>query len=305
MRISIRGFAPPNQSPNSRVTVGVADRRLFASPLLTVAEFVCPPGDDAWNDLNEIGDRPIVVFPRVPVAIRLSHDHRVLATPNLAMLYNPGQLYERELRSNRGDECLYVQLHRPALEALEADGSAIRDGRMVATHAPASRLTYFHQHLLSRYLDGGQADTLLAEETTIRLIRSVVPAPAQAVTARRRATAGAHRALAEDAKELLAATVGENLGLHGIAARLGSSPFHLARVFRRETGFSLHDYRQQLRLRLALEQLPGSGGSLSSLAIGLGFASHSHFTDTFRREFGVAPSVVRDARQISTLLAAA
>ena len=44
---------------------------------------------------------------------------------------------------------------------------------MVVTHAPASRLTYFHQHLLSRYLDGGQADPLLAEETTIRLIRGV------------------------------------------------------------------------------------------------------------------------------------
>ena len=49
----------------------MADRRLFASSLLTVAEFVCPPSDEAWNDLNEIGDRPIVVFPRVPVAIRV------------------------------------------------------------------------------------------------------------------------------------------------------------------------------------------------------------------------------------------
>jgi AraC-like DNA-binding protein len=283
----------------------MADRRLFASPLLSVCEFICPPDDGAWRDLNEIGDRPVVVFPRVPVGIRLANGDRVLATPNLAMLYNAGALYERELRSNRGDECLYVQLNDPALAALEADGGTIRDGRLVATHTPASRLTYFHQHLLSRYLDGGHPDPLLVEETTIRLIRGVVSGEAPTQVPRRPTTASSHRDLAEDAKELLAATLDENLGLQRVASRVGSSPFHLARVFRAETGFSLHDYRTQLRLRLALEQLPGSGRSLSSLAIGLGFASHSHFTDTFRREFGVAPSVVRDRRRIQSLLAAA
>ena len=284
----------------------MADRRLFGSSLLTVAEFFCPPSDEAWHDLNEIGDRHVVAFPRVPVAIRLSSGERVLATPNLAMLYNPGQLYEREMRNNQGDECLYVQLNEPAIEALEVDRGAVRNGRMVVTHAPASRLTYFHQHLLSRYLAGGEADALLVEETAIRLVRSVVPTQdVPPAAARRSATATSHRALVEDAKELLAATVDENLGLHGVAARVGSSPFHLARVFRRETGFSLHDYRKQLRLRLALAQLSGSRGALSSLAIGLGFASHSHFTDTYRREFGVAPSAVRDRRQIQALLAAA
>lgn len=284
----------------------MADRRLFASPLLSVCEFVCPPADAAWQDVNQIGDRPIVVFPRVPVGIKLANGERVLATPNLAMLYNPGAVYERELRSNRGDECLYVQLHAPALEALEVDGGAIRGGRMAATHAPSSRLTYFHQHLLARYLDGGSSDALLVEETTIRLVRGVVPtARIPAAGQRRRTTTASHRHLAEDAKELLTATADENLSLHGVASRLGSSPFHLARVFRAETGFSLHDYRKQLRLRLALDQLSSSGGSLSSLAIGLGFASHSHFTDTFRREFGVAPSVVRDRRRIHSLLAAA
>ena len=74
----------------------MADRRLFASPLLSVCEFICPPADEAWHDLNEIGDRPIVVFPRVPVGIKLADGERVLATPNLAMLYNPGQLYQRD-----------------------------------------------------------------------------------------------------------------------------------------------------------------------------------------------------------------
>ncbi len=281
------------------------DRLLFSSPLLSVAEFACPPDDAAWGIQNVIGDRPIVVFPRVPVGIRLDESRSVLATPNVVMLYNAGQVYGRDLRNTRGDDCLYIRLHQPALEALEPESRAIRDGQLVVTHAPAHSLAYFHQHLLARYLRGARTDPLLAEETAIRLVRGVLPASAAAASARRDGTTASHRHLAVAAQELLAASVDETLGLHEIARSLSVSPFHLARVFRRETGYSLHDYRTQLRLRLALEQLAASRGDLGRLALDLGFSSHSHFTDTFRREFGVAPSVATDADRVHELLVAA
>jgi len=280
------------------------ERRLFSSTLFAIAEFACPPQDEAWRDVNVIeSSSPLVVFPHVPVGIRPDGAAPVLATPNLVMLYNPGQSYERRLHDTRGDECLYVALHPQAVEELEADGGSIRDGRMTATHAPADRLAYLHQHLLGRHLRGAAPDALLVEETTMRLVRSVVRRRPEA-SARRDCTSAGHVALTESTKELLASSLAEPLGLHDVAARLGISPFHLARVFRRQTGFSLHQYRTQLRLRLALERLPESAGSLTSLAFELGFASHSHFTDTFRREFGVAPSAVRDDRQVRRLLAA-
>ena len=122
--------------------------------------------------------------------------------------------------------------------------------------------------------------------------------------ARRRTTGSSHRELAEAAKELLAGSLAEPLGLHELAARLSTSPFHLARVFRAQTGYSLHQYRKHLRLRLALERLSESDGALTALAFELGFASHSHFTDSFRREFGLAPSAVGDERRVRQILAA-
>ena len=69
--------------------------------------------------------------------------------------------------------------------------------------------------------------------------------------------------------------------------------FHLARVFKARTGFSLHAYRNQLRLRAALERLAEPGVDLIDIALDLGFSSHSHFTETFRRSFGKTPSAVR------------
>ena len=73
---------------------------------------------------------------------------------------------------------------------------------------------------------------------------------------------------------------------------MGLSPFHAARLFRRYTGSSIHAYRDQLRVRAALPEIV-AGRRLDDLALKLGFASHSHFTDRFRRTFGVPPSAIR------------
>jgi AraC-like DNA-binding protein len=70
--------------------------------------------------------------------------------------------------------------------------------------------------------------------------------------------------------------------------------FHLARTFKARTGFSLHGYRNQLRLRAALERLRDPKAALIDIALDLGFSSHSHFTETFRRNFGKTPSAVRE-----------
>jgi AraC-like DNA-binding protein len=67
----------------------------------------------------------------------------------------------------------------------------------------------------------------------------------------------------------------------------------------------LAGYRQALRLRTALERLPLSAGELTTLALELGFSSHSHFTASFTREYGVPPSSVGNARRARALLDAA
>jgi AraC family transcriptional regulator len=172
------------------------------------------------------------------------------------------------------------------LDSLEREGCVIRDGQLVTTYAPVDRASYLQQHLIARHLVHEPHDALFVEETAMQLLRNVLRREAA------RATRDSHRALAEAAKEMLVSTMAEPLSLQELAAQLSVSPFHLARVFRRETGYSLHAYRIHLRLRQALVRLPESRGNLTGLALELGFASHSHFTDTFRRAFGIAPSAV-------------
>ena len=59
------------------------------------------------------------------------------------------------------------------------------------------------------------------------------------------------------------------------------------------TGSSIHQYRIQLRVHTALLRLR-EDIDLCSLGLELGFATHSHFTETFRRAFGRPPSAVRE-----------
>lgn len=103
-----------------------------------------------------------------------------------------------------------------------------------------------------------------------------------------------HRALTEKARLYLEEHYRERLRLANIAGPLGVSPGFLCHVFRRETGFSIHGYQTHLRLARARELiLAGRGDDLTQLALELGFASHGHFTDTFRRKVGLPPSTFR------------
>ena len=87
------------------------------------------------------------------------------------------------------------------------------------------------------------------------------------------------------------------LCLDEVARAVGCSKYHLCREFKRLLGVTIHRYQLRLRLGEALSRLSAETGSLTALALDLGFSSHSHFTAAFRREFGLVPSDVRSGAQ--------
>jgi AraC family transcriptional regulator len=70
------------------------------------------------------------------------------------------------------------------------------------------------------------------------------------------------------------------------------SPYQLCRAFKREFGDTLTAYRNRLRILSSLEAV-SAGEDLTTIALALGFSSHSHFTAAFRRVFGTVPSQLR------------
>ncbi|HKP69207.1 MAG TPA: AraC family transcriptional regulator, partial [Pyrinomonadaceae bacterium] len=142
-------------------------------------------------------------------------------------------------------------------------------------------------------------EPLWADVTGLQLIADVIEAAFEHSGAKPRkkpTTVEDHVERTEAAKIYLAAHIGENVLLDEVAAAVNASPFNFARIFQQQTGLPIHRYLTQLRLRVALERLPDAD-DITSLALDLGFSSHSHFTDVFRREFGKTPSEVRGGKR--------
>jgi AraC-like DNA-binding protein len=99
------------------------------------------------------------------------------------------------------------------------------------------------------------------------------------------------------ARDIIARDFTRPLTLDGLARDAGCSPFHLGRLFRRSTGITLHRAVVRLRLREGLERLLDEPGNVARIALDTGFASHSHFSDAFRAEYGCPPSEARRLRR--------
>jgi AraC-like DNA-binding protein len=81
----------------------------------------------------------------------------------------------------------------------------------------------------------------------------------------------------------------ENLSLSLLAGEAGMSPFYFARVFSELVGEPPHRYLVRARLQNAARLLR-AGAPVTQAAVKSGFADVNHFSKTFHRRYGVAPS---------------
>ena len=279
------------------------DQVVFQGPTVTVAAFRCPTTHPSFEDSGATQNH-LFVFPRQSVELRHEGKPAFLADPNVVTLYNRGQRYSRRPISPVGDQCEWFAVEPCAL----VDAVRHRDPRVDDqpetpfryAYGPCPTRTYLAQRALFDGLEHGvPVDSLQVEETVLGLLAQVLAGvyafrasasrPAVLVSLRQREAA-------EHVRRLLALRLGDPLRLLDLARTVGLSPFHLCRAFRAATGWTLHAYRNQMRLRSALERLV-DGCDITSVALDLGYSSHSHFTEAFRQSFGTTPSRVRRLRK--------
>jgi AraC family transcriptional regulator len=97
------------------------------------------------------------------------------------------------------------------------------------------------------------------------------------------------------ARDLLHARFSEHLTLAEVAATVGVHPVHLAQTFHKSYQCTVGDYVRQLRIEYACHELGASETPIVQIALAAGFCDQSHFTRTFKRCIGVAPSQYRQS----------
>jgi AraC-like DNA-binding protein len=273
------------------------DRLIYSGATTQVGSWRCPTDNPRFRDSGPT-ENHIVVFPRSGVWIRHAGSRAFVADPHVVTIYNRGQEYTREPLSLDGDRCDWFAV-RPdiAAEIGAIYNRRIGDPSRAFTRefALCSPALYLRQRTLFLRLQGGRMDSLEAEEKIIGIVAEVISHSYGAVPLWSEANheRAARRDLIEHARAEIVANVNQQLTVSQLASRLGTSPFHLCRVFRSGTGLTLHEYRLELRQRLLLERLAEPGANLSRIAHELGFSSHSHLSATLRRRGGMTPSALR------------
>jgi len=270
------------------------ERLLFRSGLAKVGRFNCGAAHPCFSRTAPL-DNDVFAFVRNPVLFRRNRGVYRFAEPGGIVLHRAGSEIERRGVKAQGDDAWWFGL-RPDVfvETLERHGLSTT----VMGEARASDPLLRHRLVrLARGLELGTPGDLAVEETVLGLFDRVCAQRAglaAGVDAGRPGTATRHRRLVDSARVFLAVHAADPIGLDEVARAVGASLHHLCRVFRHETGMTLHAYRVRQRLGRAVERLAEGGAvNLSELALELGFSSHSHLSRVFRQQVGVPPSSLR------------
>ena len=282
------------------------ERLLFRSDVVAIGSFRCPATHPLFRDSGPCTHHTFV-FPRTATVIRHDGGTPFTATPNCVTLYNQNQGYSRSKISSV-DACDWYVVADDVLFAAAGPAAAGRARPFAETHVAIASPTYIRQRQLFDRVRSGTIEPFEVDEEVLGLLDRVlgsgqasglgpqasdcgwsVPRPDACGP---RPVSPRLREKVETAKRLIAVSPGRTIPLRELAAAAGSSPFHLCRAFRTLTGMSMTAWRHSIRLRLSLDLLHDRR-DLSAVAMDLGYASHSHFTATFRRHFGITPSSYR------------
>jgi len=255
---------------------------------LRIGRFQTAPGSENFRFSGVPGEH-IVVFQRGAVRLRRLGGASYLADAMTIHFLDPDQIYFRDGIEGESDRSTWIGVDAPLVERLLERRVAGERPRWRFQLAPVGATTYLlHCELAAAIEEGGCGRGLLETASHLLLRRAV--AEARRFDARRGDTLLERTPLGEGARELLGAESATQRTIAELAIALGCSSSHLGRLLRRHVDLSPHQYRLQIRLRKALVALLEGNRNLSDLGLRWGFASHSHFTTTFRGTFGVTPS---------------
>lgn len=289
-------------SPRFPILAQPVVRRRFASESVSLHEWHCA-GHESAHAAEEWTDAYEVVVPRRGAFQWEVRGERVLADPGTATFVHPDEPYRVRHPVPGGDAGSVFRLTRIGAAALleEHDARAAERERpqFPVSHAPLDGRAYLLARLAIRATADPAATALEVEERSLGFLRQAVAQAHRRREGRAGHDVGNRRALeyAVRVGEVVAKRYREPLTLADLADEVGCSPFHLSRMITTATGVPIYRMILRRRLREALELLLETRDSIAQVALAVGFATHSHLTGAFRREFGVLPRSLRAPRR--------
>ena len=110
-----------------------------------------------------------------------------------------------------------------------------------------------------------------------------------------------HGSITEEAVAYISEHFREELPVEVLAARAGISLYHFIRIFKKESGFTPHEYLINVRIATAKYLLKNSQLTVKEICFASGFSSESVFCNAFKRMEGTSPGKYRQGGNFKTL----
>jgi len=276
-------------------------RTLYDSPMIGVRDYICLDTNCAKSG-EELSENNSIVLMRHGAFSRHFGKKQFTADVNQATFFTKDSVYQVSHPVDHGDRGTTFTIGPTILTDIirEVDPTIDEhpDEPFPFAAGPCSTEIFWRHRDYVRRLENASVEPLeplWADVTGLQLVADVLEAAFVQHgnrPQRRESTNADHLERTEAAKSYLASRFSENVRLEDVAYALNSSPFNFARIFQQQTGLPVHRYLTLLRLRASLDRIAAEA-DLTTIALDLGFSSHSHFTEVFRREFGKTRSEIR------------
>jgi len=270
--------------------MSIARRNLYEGSAFGIGAFEANPasdrcGETEWQNLNAL------VLPFVGVFSKHETPSRqVIGTPSHAVFIGarvpyrisfPGAIGDRAIIFRFDETLLPEHTHRRGLCGQLKSHALLPAGAMV------------RRNVLWHRCNGGDADRFEIETLGFELLGQCLDALGGGSPTSETASSARLMRAVERVKEAVAVSPADPWRVAELAKIANLSAFHTCHVFRTMTGTSIYEYVLRERLGHALHRVLDGDEDITTIALDVGFSSHSHLTARFRRFFGCTPSGMR------------
>lgn len=104
--------------------------------------------------------------------------------------------------------------------------------------------------------------------------------------------------IVEQCKDYISLHRTHKFSLPEVAQSVGKNANYLSRVFSEQTGMTMQEYSLNIRLETAANMLRNTDEDIGTIAVYLGFPSHSYMGERFKKKYGMSPMTYRKQYRI-------
>ena len=272
--------------------------QLYASSICNVRDFLCRC-QSCRTSSNEHEEHFVVAYIRKGNFQFNTFRNELDAYHGLFLVNKPDHEYQVKHVHNLPDECTIFSISETVLDALKGQAGQFdwffNDPDKKSVLIRATPATEYLHHCILSLLRADNTPRLWVETLMTELLMQVLSSSKDStvipeLTTRQKKN---YMPVIERVKLYMNENFMEDISLTQLADIGNMSVFHFNRLFKKITFSTPYKYLLSVRLQLAQLHLRNTSLPITEVAFASGFKSLDHFSATYKKHFGSAPSANR------------